>query len=139
MTINKLRKRSNEFVRNIDVHIAIAVQDSEPEIIKQNTRQMLNSELSDGSPILPKYSDAYAKRKGFRNPNLRLSGDFQNDMFLTTNENDRTYFVSSLDFKTPFLVEKYTLNVFGLTDKSLKVVRPVATKKLAEFYKQKVL
>ena len=74
--------------------------------------QMLRSERSDGGAITPKYSKAYARLKGKSTPDLKLTGAFQEAIFAKSTS--KTFVLSSKDKKKPFLVNRYSDNIFGL-------------------------
>jgi len=145
MNIGELRIRSNAFVRNMDLWIAKAVQDNKKPIVDLNIEQMHSSKLSTGQPISPPYSDAYAKKKGFSKPNLKLKGNFQGKMRLKTNKS--IYSIDSSDFKSNFLssprTEKnkagYGKDIFGLMKKNKKTASKPVSKSLFESYQDKVL
>jgi len=77
MTISELAKRSSNFIINLDAHIGTAINNSQDVILETNKRQLSESKLSTGKTITPPYSKGYAAFKGFKNPNLLLTGDFQ--------------------------------------------------------------
>ena len=70
------------------------------------------SERSDGGAITPKYSKAYARLKGKSTPDLKLTGAFQEAIFAKSTS--KTFVLSSKDKKKPFLVNRYSDNIFGL-------------------------
>ena len=113
MDITAIAKRAASFEANKKLFEAIAVQNSEKELVKINQGQMLKSKNAKDQTIKPAYTPKYAAFKGFKNPNLKLKGDFQKDMFLETNERSGTYFMNSFDFKAPFLEARYGENIFG--------------------------
>ena len=145
MDIDKLAKSLDEFVRNIDEHIAAAVEDSAETLVDLNKQQMLNSKLFDGSSMIHQgtgsdlLSPAYAKRKRKSKPNLKDSGDFQNDMFLHANENSGRYFMSSYDEKTKHLVESYTDKIFGIAPYNFNKASAEASLRFLRIFKAKVL
>lgn len=130
--IHELRIRSNEFVRNMAEWVELAVMDNEGQMLDLNRRQMLSGRMSDGKPIRPLYSKAYAKRKGFTTPDLYLKGDFQGDMALAVTGDQ--YEITSVDFKTPFLVARYGDGIFGIEDK--KKAQELNDKRFLELYKE---
>ena len=114
MDILRISERARDYNANIGLHRAIAVQDSEKVFVDLNIKQMLNSKDSMDELIVPEYRKRYARFKGFPNPNLKLRGDFQDSMFMITNENEGTYFISSFDPKMPLLVARYGEPIFGI-------------------------
>lgn len=142
-----LKERSNAFVRDLNVWISIAVADNERLMVDLNREQMRNSRLSTGQPISPPYSDAYAKKKGKREPDLFGKGIFQKEMFAQTNENNGTYFFGSFDFKAGFLSSPrtatnrsgYGKDIFGLMPSNKVKVVPKASKSLLILWQKNVL
>ena len=137
MTVSELRKKSNAFVRDLDLNILLAVEAVEEEIVDLNRGQMLSSTRSDGQAITPEYSPAYAARKGFSAPNLKLTGDFQSEMDLIVEGNE--YIITSFDFKTPFLVDKYGAAIFGITVANQAKAQNLTARSLTRLYRRKVL
>jgi hypothetical protein len=139
LDISGLRKRSNAFVRELDVWSAIAIADNEKLIVDLNRKQMLGSRLSSGKPIKPPYSKPYAKKKGFNKPNLKVKGNFQNEMFLVTNENKKTYAIGSENFVTPFLENLYGGDIFGVEKKNIPDAEKASSDRLFNLYELNVL
>lgn len=135
MKLETLAQRSNEFVSKLDLYKELAVRFSEKILLEINKSQLSFSSLSTGQIIAPPYSPSYAKQKGFSNPNLEDTGDFKNAMFLKVKGNE--YFISSTDWKTPILISKYSLFIFGIFNKPLAM--EVTTKELGKLYINKVL
>lgn len=121
--LHDIRLKSNQFVANMDVHIALAIESVEKELVDLNKSQMLGSVDSENKPLIhastgSEYlSKAYAKRKGKKKPNLLDKEDFQKEMFIQVNENNRTWFTGSFDPKTKHLVSNYGLKIFGIFDR----------------------
>lgn len=141
MTIAELRKRSNNFVSNLDVHIAAVVEHNE-QLIKLNREQLKNSRTSEGGPLInqftgsPRYSPRYAKFKGYDRPDLILTGSFHREMDIIFNEPDQ-YFLTSFDEKTAELVDMYTEEIFGIQDKA--TAKAITSQALGKRYKAIVL
>ena len=133
MDITALGKRARNFNRNIKLFQAIAVKNSEEELVNLNRDQMLKSKTSKGALIKPKYSEKYSRFKGFPNPNLKLSGDFQGEMFLETNENKGEFFISSFDPKITFLTDMYK-NIFGIAPNNIVKASKKATSEFIKLY-----
>ena len=127
-----MRQQSNQFVANMDEWIELAVMSNADDLVGLNIRQMLNSKLANDGAIMPKYSPAYAKRKGFSDPNLYLKGDFQADMDISVTKDK--YNITSLDFKTPFLTKRYTEKIFGIAPSNQKEAQRLNDHKLVSFY-----
>jgi len=132
MDFSELARKSAEFVANINFHIAAAVNANADDMVKLNISQMLNSKLSTGKVIMPKYSKAYAKRKGFKKPNLKVTGDFQDEMLFTAS--GQQYEIFSTDEKTGWLVDMYTDKIFGIAPDNQAKAQSMNDKTFIELY-----
>jgi len=137
MGIHKIAENSRRIVASIDLLITEAVQGEDKFLVDLNRQQMLNHKLKTEAPIKPDYSPSYAKFKGFNTPNLKLTGDFQNDMYLSTN--GKEYSISSNDHKTWKLINKYTRNIFGIPKSKEPKARNKVIKSLRRIYYKKLL
>ena len=80
MTIQELRKRSNEFVANLNGHIAEVVNGND-ELEQLNRDQLRDNRLADGRNISRPYSPMYADWKRTFYP--QSYGDGRVNLFLT--------------------------------------------------------
>lgn len=80
MTISELRKRSNQFVAQLDSHIAEIVNFNE-DLEELNREQLRQSKLADDKPITPGYRRGYAIWKQYYYPSSY--GDGKVNLFLT--------------------------------------------------------
>ncbi|MBC8321140.1 MAG: hypothetical protein H8E34_10490 [Bacteroidetes bacterium] len=135
--IHELRKRSNEFVQNINLHVAEVIEESK-ELIKLNQEQLQESKLTTGQSITPLYSPAYAKRKGYKKPDGYLTGEMYRDMDIFANENNNTWFITSFANHTKYFVERYG-KVFGITKANQPKAQKIAVPKLRKLYQRLVL
>jgi hypothetical protein len=108
-----------------------------PEIADAQRGQMLASKKADGSPILPLYSPKYAKQKGFQEPNLKLTGAFQDNIIVDVKTD--IFQIDSTDDKSTKLKSKYGEDIFGLTDTSLDAIREIGMPVLIDKIKEKLL
>jgi len=109
---NKIKGLINE----LPYLVAQAGSKVEAEMADLNVEQMNEGILSTGKKITPKYSDNYAKMKGFKTFNLKLEGDFQSGVFVETKQD---YFkFDSIDGKTSDLEWKYSNEIFGIAPKN---------------------
>lgn len=67
---------------------------------------------------LPPYTKAYAKKKGRKIPNLKLTGAFWKGFRL--NADKFPISITSVDKKTDKLVERYGENIFNLSESNAK-------------------
>jgi len=122
--LHDIRVKSNQFVANMNVHIAMSIESVERELVDLNKRQMLGSADSENKPLIhaktgSEYlSKAYAKRTRKSKPNLFVDGTFQGEMFIEVNENNNTFFIDSFWSKTKHLVTNYGKKLFGIFNKS---------------------
>lgn len=136
--VHELRKRSNAFVRDIDLHVAAVIESSSSIIVKLNQKQLKESKLTTGQSITPLYSSAYAKRKGYKKPDGYLSGEMYREMDTIANETNNTWFVTSFADHTRYFVDRYK-KVFGLTKENQKNAQKVTVPKLKRLYEKLVL
>lgn len=134
MGIASIAKRSNKFVAGLKVFVAQSVENSEEGLVILNRDQMLRSLRADGQTISPPYSEPYARKKGRSDPNLIVKGEFQDEMFLSVNENDGTFFLSSFDFKMRFLVKRYGIKIFGIMPANRPKAQKLTTAQLTKLY-----
>ena len=132
MAFSALAKQSASFVANLPEWIEAAVISNENALVELNISQMLNSTRADGKPILPLYSTAYAKKKGFTKPNLKVKGDFQDEMRLTTF--GKQYSVTSSVDYAKHLEKLYTPKIFGIAPANRPAARELNDRSLAELY-----
>ena len=125
---------------NVWGNVRKAVKDNEGKIVDFNRWQMLRGIAPDGQNIRPRYaSDVYAdvkKQYGslapFRVPDLKLTGDFQDGMYIKVWDKD--YQILSEDDKYPQLEAKY--NPFGLIRKHESEARAFNTATLGQLFKR---
>ncbi len=135
MTLEELAKRSDDYVKKIEFYKVSAVKNSEEFLIELNKQQLSESKLSTGGTITPPYQEFYADFKGFPNPDLEVTGAFKRGMNLIVRIG--RYFISSTDVKTPSLVNKYSVFIFGVFKKNLAMGR--TTRELSKSYRKNVL
>lgn len=126
--IHALRKRSNEFVKNIDKHETTAIKMSEDDLIRLNHKQLQASTLADGKPITPLYSPAYAKKKGYDKPDLFDTGKMYRLMEVSTKS--KSWSIDSLAEYTKYL--KSYGKIFGIAPKN----RPKATESAVKSFRK---
>jgi len=130
--IHKLRKRSNEFVKKLNEHQAEAIDESKEELIKINQKQLQASTLADGKAITPLYSLAYAKKKGYSNPDLYDTGEMYRQMDVITDETKGSYFITSFAKHTKYLY-RYG-KIFGIAPKNLPVAANSTVERLKRLW-----
>jgi len=141
MTIAELRKRSNAFVAAIDLHIAEVIEHNE-KLLQLNKGQLKASKTSKGGSLInsrtnsARYSPAYAKRKGYSNPDLFVNGYFYKEMDLLFNE-PKDYFITSYAPFTKYLIEMYSDDLFGINNK--RKAKAITTPLMIARYRRYVL
>lgn len=116
-----------------------AFSENESAMITAQRDQMRKGERSDGEEITPGLlSNAYAQEKKASGgiaqmgvPDLKDTGAFQNA--ITYEVSEGVVYFNSTDEKTEDLVEKYTEDIFGLSDKTFVTVRPSLWKSIRDY------
>lgn len=144
MTIHELRRRSNEFISNLNAVIIDVVGDCEKQIIAINQEQMRYGKNSKGGKIGQLHNLFYAREKinkggsaPFGDVDLYDTGQFQSKMMLWTD--GQTYEIGSTDRKEADLAAKYGQEIFGLMPTFHEDAQKLTGIRLAEKYNQLVL
>ena len=106
-----------------------AVIENRAEILDLNTAQLNKGKDSEGN-FLEEYAlDSYAEFKKAMGskapkgiPDLKLEGDFHEGFTLVADGTE--FYITSTDNKSDDLEYKYGEDIFGLSEKSLNVIRP---------------
>lgn len=116
------------------------IQETAPEMILLNTLQLLHGQDSKGDTLRPEYRNVYYSRKknarnplpGYGVPDLRDTGDFYKDFTLDVDE--KSYTLSSNDWKSVILTEKYGPHIFGLmTENKEKYISETLRPKIQKY------
>src|ERR1035437_1521536 len=100
-----IQKKSNDYLANFTANVVRVIELNAEETIDLNRMQMLKHKDAEGLPFVntwtrsDKLSKAYAKKTGKSKPDLWVSGDFQEGMFLTM-PSEKEYFIASKDYKS---------------------------------------
>lgn len=113
-------KMANNVVAKLPQIANDALEAAAPDMIKANWKQLDEGKKNDDNPITPFYSPSYAKFKGFSIPNLKLKNDFRNSIDVDFRQSEMTWGAS--DEKTPFLLDKYSDDVLGLTKDNAETI-----------------
>ncbi len=104
-------------------------------LIELNRQQLFESKDALDRPLGNYKNRAYATKKGRGTIDLRLKGDFYDGFFIRTD--DFPIVFSSTDFKTGFLVKKFSKEIFGLSKNSLNVyIQGSFKKRFADYYRE---
>jgi len=129
------------FISDLNKNMELAVQANEKPLVDINRKQMQVGKNAEGQIIGAYRSTSYAKFKKqmgskapYRAVDLLLTGNFQKDMILETDDKD--YQILSTDEKTDDLVSKYGDVIFGIAPENKSEAQNLNTKKLAELLKQ---
>jgi len=144
MTISDLKKRSNNFVQNLDRHIEQIVNYNE-DLEALNKQQLKSSKLSNDQSITPPYNRRYAIWKSFAYPssyadgkvNLYLTGDMYDNIDIKAKGND--YEIVSLLPYVANLITKYSGKIFGIAPSNQNKAKAITTPLLKERYRRNVL
>ncbi len=115
--ISELRKKSNKFVANLDLHIAEVVEHNE-KLLQLNKGQLKASKNAKGGALInnltgsANLSAAYAKRKNKTKPDIFDTGATFREMDLIFHE-PREYTIISYTEYTRHLISMYD-SLFGI-------------------------
>ena len=142
MTIQELRKRSNDFVANLDNHIA-SVVNFNIELEELNRKQLRESKLATDQAITPPYKRRYAMWKQHYYPssytgkvNLFLTGDFYESLEIRARAGE--YSITSEVEYARDLAIKYG-QITGIAPSNQAKAQEITAKLLAEKFKTLVL
>lgn len=116
-----------------------SIEATEGQLLDFNREQLDKGKRSDSQNITPDYSLPYAKRKGFKTPNLKVTGEFHRS--LSAKIKARSIEIEGKRQNKGFdvaahLEKRYTSNIYGLTDsnqtKYNKIFLPVFQKQLSD-------
>lgn len=99
-----------------------SIEETDNYAIDMNTDQLYHGWTSEEERLIPSYGFDYGFMKnmmnslpGFRNPDLKLTGDFHDAFFVSREKLYSGYFeIDSTDWKTQHLVNRYGEKIFGL-------------------------
>jgi hypothetical protein len=114
-----MQKRSNEWLANFEANVIRIIESDQQKTVDLNRSQMFNSKDANNKPLIHKntgselLSKAYARRTGKKKPDLFVTGEFQNAMFLFMPD-QKQYFIGSKDYKVKWLAKNYGQKIFGV-------------------------
>lgn len=128
-----IQKRSSQYVKKLADNVIKVVESNSETMIDMNRSNMLSSLTANDTPLMPSpLSKQYAKRTGKTRPNLFLTGDFQEGMFLTM-PTEKEYIITSDDPKVNFLTERYG-KIFGVSPKNQPKAQSINTAAIINDY-----
>jgi len=117
-----LLKHANNIIDNLSRITDISVKKATGKMLDANEKQLDEGILNTGQPVVPEYSPGYKRRKNKPNwnPNLKDTGAFRRSFFVNVTTENLTF--NATDSKTGKLTDKYSSDIFGLTEKSSEEV-----------------
>ncbi len=94
------------------------------DITRINRENLKKGQLSTRKVIKPDYSEDYEKIKGFKRPNLYLTGDFYSSIYAISDPSGFELLVGSDDTigdfrKAEYLEDKYGSDIYSIQPKQL--------------------
>lgn len=141
MDISEMQKR----LRSIKVWELMKpiLEESSEMILAENKKQLRKGKKSDGSntkqyksPIYLKYKESLPTYNASPYADLYKTGSFYDDFYTKVTNNGVK--VGSNDDKEKILESRDGKNIFGLTEESLKTLKPIWANKLVESIKAKI-
>jgi len=137
MTIHEIRVRSNKFIENLQSYIDGVVDDNQ-DLLNLNREQLkVEHKNINDQAITPPYSSAYAQLKGFRTPDLYVTGTLFESMTIEAKGN--TFEINGHTDYTDKLIDQYSPAIFGIAKSKRPKAKQITTKQLSEDYKKAVL
>ncbi len=122
MDLVRLKRNVNALSDNLNNMVLEVLDDHELQIKELIHIQLRKGERGDGQLITPQYSDAYAQKKGRDVPDLKVSGEFWDDI-KTEKANDVLLIDADTLTRKGFelaehLEKRYTSKIYELTSES---------------------
>lgn len=127
--LDKYTRQLDDILRGLDDAALRIVRQSDETILDLNRGQLLQGLTPQGTKLKPDYRNERYKRAknranplpGFGTPDLKLTGKFHSNFYLTAQNGELEFFSS--DTKTSKLIDKYGKdNIFGLTVQNNEVL-----------------
>ena len=126
--LSKYYRKLDEVDRGLEQEAYRILANVQDQITQLNKDQLQKGQNKKGQKLSPKYSRVrYARAKakvnplpGFGTPDLKLTGRFYSDFFITAKNKEFTVFSS--DEKADVLKSKYGEDIFGLTVENNRIV-----------------
>lgn len=137
-----LQKSVEDVDNNIDRYILDAVRINEDFIVELNRDKLFSGKDSNAKKIRPKYAPStiiQKRRKGQPSGRvtLRDTGDFYKDTYIEYGSDE--FEITSSNFKTEILKEKYGDGILGLTKRDTSKVGDEIKPDLVNIIKAKIL
>lgn len=141
--IVEIAQRSNDYLNSFSNNIVRVIETNQEKTVALNKKQMLQSIDADGNPLInnrtgsEKLSKQYARRTGKKKPNLKLTGEFQEGMFLIMPD-EKQYFIGSKDHKVKWLSSDYGQKIFGVAPDNQEKAQAVNDSAIIKDYLKQV-
>jgi len=126
--------KHNRFTKDIDSYVEGIIDDNQ-DLLNLNREQLKEEhKTAKDQAIIPKYSKAYAKKKGFSTPDLYVTGDMFKAMSIEAKGQQFTI-NSSVDY-APKLEDQYSSDIFGIAPSKQPKAKQITTEELGRQYKK---
>jgi len=116
MELKKLHKNTIEVGKNLKLSAAIAGEKNKEELADLNVSQMEKGIGGDGKKIKPDYAPFYADFKGFKTPNLKVTGDYHSSISVERKGEKLLFFSDDEGSeKVSFLEDHYRNEQYGIS------------------------
>lgn len=144
-SLRNLNYRLRKFKAILSQELENTILDNESIIVEMITQQQLYEQGIEGRGIeissYAPYAESTIRKKIKKGQptnrvTLKDTGDFYKSLRIEFD--DKGFYITSNDFKSPYLLKKYGPTIFRLTDENLKTlirkyIRPALTVKLKEY------
>lgn len=142
MIVEKLERilsNLQDWQANSEGYIITIASEFEDDLLRLNKEQLNQGIKSDGEEIYPPYtpftvSVKRANNQPFDRVTLKDTGAFQRSFFGDFSGGEIK--VKATDRKTTELVDKYTLQIFGLTEENLTIFAQIILPKVQEEFRE---
>lgn len=145
-TMRNLEYRLRKFKDDLPVLLPRIIKELEPEIVSTIADEQLYAEGINGGGVeiasYRPYAESTIRRKIRKGQptdrvTLRDTGAFHKEMHVVFDEEG--FYITSENFKTPFLVSRYGPKIFRLTDENFtRIVRERVRKELVKRLKESI-
>ncbi len=133
--IHELRLRSNKFVAELEVIIEAGITDNKG-LATLNREQLKDHKNVADQTITPPYSLAYAKKKGFKDPDIFVTGGIHNSLVIEARDNK--YWIYGKSPFAKYFPEKYG-DIYGIAPSKFDRAKAITSRIILAEYKQRVL
>jgi hypothetical protein len=141
--ILEIQKRSNQYLADFEANVIRVIESGQEKTVTLNKKQMLGHKDAEGKPLIHKntgketLSKQYARKTGKKKPDLFVTGEFQEGMFLFMPD-EKQYFIGSKDHKVKWLAKNYGQKIFGVAPDNHPKAQAINDKAIIEDYLKNV-